>query len=309
MLSRIHSLGSCLVVLTLLLFAGSAGAQDVSARCEAAMDRAAGDYSRCLLRADAHYARHENATKLENRQARCETRFDRRTSRAIRHHGADECPSSDLVAAMEDRTVKYAQGAATEASGTASPSFLYVQNATGGALSESTLTLTGVSSETGWFTDRPYRYAGQVPTEAFLTEWDEDQNSFADEPPNADFTCTSDEAAVNYFVELTNPVYEGGDLSYAVAGVGGTVLPQDLQCESDSHLFIDGGGCGADTKRKNFCPCNHSLQCASMCCAEGVRRSDLPGADEREMFSYGCLPRWEYGPDGSMDSAHPCVGE
>ena len=49
MLSRIQSLGSCLIVLTLLLFAGSAGAQDVSPRCEAAMDRAAGHYSKCLL--------------------------------------------------------------------------------------------------------------------------------------------------------------------------------------------------------------------------------------------------------------------
>ena len=80
MLSRIQSLGSCLIVLTLLLFAGSASAQDVSPRCEAAMDRAAGHYSQCLLSADASYARHENATKLANRQARCETRFDRRTS-------------------------------------------------------------------------------------------------------------------------------------------------------------------------------------------------------------------------------------
>ena len=50
---RIESFGSCLIVLTLLLFAGSAAAQDVSPRCEAAMDRAAGHYSKCLLSADA----------------------------------------------------------------------------------------------------------------------------------------------------------------------------------------------------------------------------------------------------------------
>ena len=41
MLSRIQSLGSCLIVLTLLLFAGSAAAQDVSPRCEAAMEHPA----------------------------------------------------------------------------------------------------------------------------------------------------------------------------------------------------------------------------------------------------------------------------
>ena len=154
-----------IILLGLLLIPSAASAQDVSPRCEAAMDRAAGHYSQCLLSADASYARHGNATKLENRQTRCETRFDRRTSRAIHRHGEDECPSSDLVAAMEDRTVTYAQGAATEASGTASPSFLFVQNGTGGTLSDTTLTLTGVSSKTGYFSDRPYRLAGQVPTE------------------------------------------------------------------------------------------------------------------------------------------------
>ncbi|SVE38683.1 uncharacterized protein METZ01_LOCUS491537, partial [marine metagenome] len=138
MLSRSQSLGSCLIALALLLFAGSAAAQDVSPRCEAAMDRAAGHYSKCLLSADASYARHEKATKLENRQARCETRFERRTSRAFSRYGADACPSSDLVAAMEDRTVTYAEGIATEAGGTPAPSLLYVQNGTGGTLSETT---------------------------------------------------------------------------------------------------------------------------------------------------------------------------
>ena len=240
MLSRIQSLGSCLIVLALLLFAGSAAAQDVSPRCEAAMDRAAGHYSKCLLSADASYARHENATKLENRQTRCETRFDRRTSRAIHRHGEDECPSSDLVAAMEDRTVTYAQGAASEAGGTPAPSYLFVQNGTGGTLSETTLTLTGVSSKTGYFSDRPYRLAGQVPTEEFITAWGEAGSSLTEDPPNADFTCTVDGNVANYVVELTLPGMAGEDLSYSVNAVGDTVLPEAaITCEADSHLFID----------------------------------------------------------------------
>ena len=240
MLSRIQSLGSCLIVLAVLLFAGSASAQDVSPRCEAAMDRAAGHYSKCLLSADASYARHDNATKLENRQARCETRFDRRTSRAIHRHGEDECPSSDLVAAMEGRTVTYAEGIATEASGTPAPSYLFVQNGTGGTLSETTLTLTGVSSQTGWFTDRPYREAGQIPTEEFITAWGEPGSSLTEDPPNADFTCTVDGNVANYVVELTLPGMAGEDLSYSVNAVGDTVLPEAaITCEADSHLFID----------------------------------------------------------------------
>ena len=243
MRSRIQSLGCCLIVLTLLLFAGSAGAQDVSPRCEAAMDRAAGHYSKCLLSADASYARHENATKLANRQARCETRFDRRTSRAINRHGADACPSSDLVAAMEDRTVTYAEGVATEASGTPALSVLFVQNGTGGTLSETTLTLTGVSSQTGYFSDRPYRFAGQMPTEEFIALWVEGE-TFAEDAPNADFTCEietdSGMEVANYVVELTSPSMAGGDLSYAVTAVGDTVLPETpIACEADSHLFVD----------------------------------------------------------------------
>jgi hypothetical protein len=235
MLSRIQLLGFSLIILTLLLFAGSTAAQDLSPHCEAAMDRAAGDYSQCLLRADASYARHENASKLENRQARCETRFDRRTRRAISRHGADACPSSDLVTAMADRTVSYAEGIATEAHGEPALSFLFVQNAEGGTLTESNLLLTGVSLQTGWFTDRPHRDAGQVPTENFIANWG---NFFAHDPPNANVTCEVDGTVVNYVVELTNPSFGGVNLSYAVDLIGDESLSGALTCSSDVHVFV-----------------------------------------------------------------------
>ena len=245
MLPRIQSLGSCLMVVTLLLFAGSAAAQDVSPRCEAAMDRAAGHYSKCLLSADASYARHENATKLENRQTRCETRFDRRTSRAITRHGADECTSAELVAALADRTVTCAEGVATEAGGEAAASLLYVQNADGGTLTETTLTLTGVSLQTGWFTDRPYRDAGRMTTAAFVALFSEERaNSFAENPPDADFTCESGGEVVNQVVTLTDPVLDeaAGTLTYTaalVASAGEGDSFSEITCDGDAHLFID----------------------------------------------------------------------
>ena len=239
MFSRIHSLASCLIILVVLLFAGSAGAQDASPRCEAAMDRAAGHYSQCLLSADASYARHGNPTKLANRQARCETRFDRRAARAINRHGEDECASADLVTAMADRTVSYAAGIATEASGAPSPSYLFVQNGTGGTLTESILTLTGVNDETGYFSDRPYREAGQISTEGFLRHWYGGENSFAADPPNAAFTCTVDGEAVNLVVELTRPLLVGDELSYLVQGIGDGDLPTDATCDQTASLVID----------------------------------------------------------------------
>ena len=245
MLSRIQSLGSCLIVLTLLLFAGSAAAQDVSPRCEAAMDRAAGHYSKCLLSADAHYARHDNATKLENRQTRCETRFDRRTSRAFSRYGADECTSTDLVAALADRTVSCAEGVSIEAGGETAASRLYVQDAAGGTLTETTLVLSGVDESTPWFTDRPYREAGQMTTAEFVALFaEEGANSFAEDPPNADFTCEVEGAVVNQAVTLTDPVLDetAGTLTYTAALVpsaGDDDSFSEITCDGDTHLFID----------------------------------------------------------------------
>ena len=245
MLSRIQSLGSCLIVLTLLLFAGSAGAQDVSARCEAAMDRAAGHYSKCLLSADASYARHENASRLANRQARCETRFDRRTSRAFSRYGADECTSTELVAALAERTVSCADGVSIEAGGETAASRLYVQDAAGGTLTETTLVLSGVDESTPWFTDRPYREAGQMTTAEFVALFSEEgANSFAEDPPNADFTCEVAGAVVNQAVTLTDPVLDEatGTLTYTAALVpsaGDGDSFSEITCDGDAHLFID----------------------------------------------------------------------
>ena len=234
-----------IILLGLLLIPSSASAQDVSPRCEAAMDRAAGHYSKCLLSADASFARHGNPTKLENRQARCETRFDRRTSRAIARHGADECTSTELVAALAQRTVSCADGVSIEAGGETAASRLYVQDAAGGTLSETTLVLSGVDESTPWFTDRPYREAGQMTTAEFVALFSEEgANSFAEDPPNADFTCEVAGAVVNQAVTLTDPVLDEatGTLTYTTALVpsaGDGDSFSEITCDGDAHLFID----------------------------------------------------------------------
>ena len=58
----------------------------------------------------------------------CETRFERRTSRAFSRYGADECTSTALVAALADRTVSCAEGVSIEAGGETAASRLYVQD-------------------------------------------------------------------------------------------------------------------------------------------------------------------------------------
>ena len=132
------------------------------------------------------------------------------------------------------------------------PELLLVQTSNGATLTDSTLTLTGISPQTGWFTDRPYREAGQIPTEEFLTLWNEGENSFAEDPPNADFTCTVNGEVVNYVVELQNPTllvpYVSGVcdsgicvLSYDITFIGPDVVEvgSEVECDGPAHLFID----------------------------------------------------------------------
>jgi hypothetical protein len=62
---------------------------------------------------------------------------------------------------------------------------LAVLNSTGATLQGNKLTLTGVSSNSIVFADRPVRAAGHVLTAHFIKEWDVGNDSFAKDPPNA----------------------------------------------------------------------------------------------------------------------------
>lgn len=249
MRSRIPSLGFWLMVLTLLLFGGTAVAQNVSPLCEAAMDHAAGHYSQCLLRADAHYARHGNATKLENSQTRCETRFDRRTRGAEKRHGVESCTA--FIPQIAHRTVWYAENAAREAGGAPLVSRLYVQGSTGGSLDETQLVLSGVDLYTGWFSERPYEEIGRMSTEAFTELFSLGSPSlFALDPPNAEFICDVDGTSESYVVNLREPVLSLGNLSYSVEIIEPTIGEASfapIRCDGEASLFI------ATTKPMNRC--------------------------------------------------------
>ena len=211
--------------------------EGLSPRCEAAIDKAAGSYGQCLLKASAKFAKKGNEDRLFAQQMRCGDKFDAQVARAQDRYGEDQCTL--YTSEIADRTVSYTAGVASEASGLPAPEYLFIQNSDGAVLTGSTLTLTGISPQTGWFTDRPYREAGQIPTEVFLALWDEDENSFADDPPNAAFTCTVNEEVVNHVVELTMPLLVGDELTYTVQGIGDSDLPTEATCDQTASLFID----------------------------------------------------------------------
>ena len=246
-LSFLVLLFSALLLLASPAFAAGGSApsdEGVSPRCEAAIDKAAGRYSQCLLKASAKFAKKKNQEdRLFAQQMRCGDKFDNQVARAQDRYGEEQC--TPYTRQIADRTATCAEEVSIEAGGEAASSRLYVQNADGGTLTETTLTLTGVSLQTGWFTDRPYRDAGRMTTAAFVVLFSEERaNSFAENPPNADFTCESGGEVVNQAVTLTDPILDqtAGTLSYT-AEILPTVGEGDsftgISCDGGAHLFID----------------------------------------------------------------------
>lgn len=101
--------------------------------------------------------------------------------------------------------------------------------------SDGRVTMKGVSSTTLFFSDRPYRATGHIPTDEFIGYWGQGDDSFANDPPNALLTMFEDDAVNDVVVVLSNPVLSNGDLSYAVQVTDG-----DLGAPSGpASLFID----------------------------------------------------------------------
>jgi hypothetical protein len=98
-----------------------------------------------------------------------------------------------------------------------SADFLFVQNAKSMAYANGKLTLKGVSPVTVFFTDRPERIAGNMPTRDFVPFWSAGKDSFVKDNPNANLSILEkDKAVADIVVTLANPVLKGEDLSYDV---------------------------------------------------------------------------------------------
>jgi len=115
---------------------------------------------------------------------------------------------------------------------------LFVQTAHGLASSGgSIITLTRVAPTTLYFADRPQREVGHMSNEHFVSVWDEGDNSFAENPPNAvlSFLDSSGSFPEDAVVVLSEPQLAGGDLKYSVEVLDGA-LPE---IAGPVALFID----------------------------------------------------------------------
>jgi hypothetical protein len=113
---------------------------------------------------------------------------------------------------ITDHTGAAAQTAA------AAPSFLFVQTASKIDYKDGVITLHDVPRQTLFFTDRPSRVVGNLPTDKFVAKWTTDKgpSGFATVPPNAAVTVFQSDGPKTAIVELTNPRMNGNSLSYNV---------------------------------------------------------------------------------------------
>lgn len=140
---------------------------------------------------------------------------------------------------------------------TPKPELLFVQSFTSGAWKPKeqedgvyTLTLTGTAASTIYFSDRPDRIFGQMPTTDFL----ERLGFTPANPPNAALVTQGENGSDQevLVIELLNPTYDGETLSYDARVLAdydesslahAAVQQQDYKLSetfSEGGLFIDG---------------------------------------------------------------------
>lgn len=116
------------------------------------------------------------------------------------------------------------------------PAYDYVQQAAHMTFDGESLTLSGLSPAVLYFSERPYRVAGQVDNASFAAFWGE-QADFSQVPPNAAVTFLGRTDTAPAVVELTSAKTEGSDIVYGVRVLQGN-LPE---AGEGVALFIDRG--------------------------------------------------------------------
>lgn len=113
--------------------------------------------------------------------------------------------------------------------------YLLVQTAPSVRYGNGALVLESVHDQTLYFSDRPNRIAGWLPTREQIEDWGVGEDSFVSDPPNADLSVLTDGEQLQVVVVLKNPRFMDGDLVYDV-----DILEGEMPAAGGpSSLFID----------------------------------------------------------------------
>jgi hypothetical protein len=113
--------------------------------------------------------------------------------------------------------------------------YLFVQYASEAKLANGVLTLRGINLSTLYFSDRPDRIVGHMPTKKFVDHWAAGKDSFEADPPNATLAILARNRPEGIVVVLKNPRLKDDDLVYDVEVLDGSKSVEGGPCS----LFID----------------------------------------------------------------------
>jgi hypothetical protein len=114
---------------------------------------------------------------------------------------------------------------------------MFVQVARGAECDGDHLALVGAAPSTLYFSDRPERIVGHMTNEQFIEQWDDGDDSFASDPPNAvlSFFDPGSDVPGEAVVVLSEPETYGDGIRYSI-----DVLEGDVPAKAGaSTLFID----------------------------------------------------------------------
>jgi len=112
--------------------------------------------------------------------------------------------------------------------------YLFVISGTSGSLDGDTLTLNGVPNVI-YFSDRPARVAGHLSLEKFVEMWDQGDDSYKADPPNATLSVLKKDGAKNVVVELISVVQKSGSVVFKSVVLEGNITGHF----NTGTLFID----------------------------------------------------------------------
>ena len=131
-----------------------------------------------------------------------------------------------------------------------------------------TLTLKSMGASTIYFSDRPKREVGHMTSARFVEYWDEGDNSFQSDPPNAVLSYTDGHPGApleDAVITINDPRLEGDTLTYSYTLMDGT--DPNLQGRSSSSSTRWAGPC-----RRGRWPASDDVSAA----AASLRTGGLP---------------------------------
>jgi hypothetical protein len=114
------------------------------------------------------------------------------------------------------------------------PGYLFVISGMSGSLDGDKLTLNGVPNVI-YFSDRPDRVAGHLSLKKFVEMWNQGDDSFKADPPNATLSVLKEDEARNVVVELMSVEHKKDSVVFKVVLLEG----KGIESFEASTLFID----------------------------------------------------------------------